>query len=169
MANPSQFLIDSNVLIQAKNAYYAFDICPGFWDALLIQFHAGCLCSIDSVKQEIVRGKDDLSDWVKAKVPQRFFKGSQQSQGVLKEYQQVMRWVNSTPQFKALAKADFASGADGWLVAYAKVHGYVVVTQEQLDTLSRGKVKIPNVCNQFSVSWMDTFQMLKALKVKLKS
>lgn len=25
------YLIDSNVLIEAKNRYYAFDIAPGFW------------------------------------------------------------------------------------------------------------------------------------------
>ena len=25
------FLIDANVLIEAKNRYYAFDIAPGFW------------------------------------------------------------------------------------------------------------------------------------------
>jgi hypothetical protein len=25
------FLLDSNVFIQAKNFYYGFDICPGFW------------------------------------------------------------------------------------------------------------------------------------------
>ena len=25
------FLVDSNVLIEAKNRYYAFDIAPGFW------------------------------------------------------------------------------------------------------------------------------------------
>lgn len=25
------YLIDANVLIEAKNRYYAFDIAPGFW------------------------------------------------------------------------------------------------------------------------------------------
>ena len=27
--------VDSDVLITAKNLYYAFDICPGFWKCLL--------------------------------------------------------------------------------------------------------------------------------------
>lgn len=25
------FLLDANVFIEAKNRYYGFDICPGFW------------------------------------------------------------------------------------------------------------------------------------------
>jgi len=32
------FLVDANVLIEAKNRYYAFDIAPGFW-AWLDQAH----------------------------------------------------------------------------------------------------------------------------------
>ena len=28
------FLIDANILIEAKNRYYAFDLAPGFWDWL---------------------------------------------------------------------------------------------------------------------------------------
>ncbi|MCL6576098.1 MAG: DUF4411 family protein [Kyrpidia sp.] len=32
-----------------------------------------------------------------------------------------------------MAKADFAGGADGWLVAFARTRGYVVVTHEQFD------------------------------------
>lgn len=31
-------LVDANVLIEAKNRYYAFDIAPGFW-AWLEQGH----------------------------------------------------------------------------------------------------------------------------------
>ena len=26
------YLVDSNVVIQAKNLYYGFDFCPAFWD-----------------------------------------------------------------------------------------------------------------------------------------
>jgi hypothetical protein len=26
------YLLDTNTLIQAKNEYYGFDVCPGFWD-----------------------------------------------------------------------------------------------------------------------------------------
>ncbi len=26
------YLLDANVFIDAKNRYYGFDFCPGFWD-----------------------------------------------------------------------------------------------------------------------------------------
>ncbi|NOZ87967.1 MAG: DUF4411 family protein [Deltaproteobacteria bacterium] len=29
------YVVDSDVLIAAKNAYYAFEICPGFWKGLI--------------------------------------------------------------------------------------------------------------------------------------
>lgn len=35
------YLIDSDVLITAKNSYYAFDLCPGFWKNLLDKHESG--------------------------------------------------------------------------------------------------------------------------------
>jgi hypothetical protein len=29
------YLVDADVLIEAKDRYYAFAFCPGFWDWLL--------------------------------------------------------------------------------------------------------------------------------------
>jgi hypothetical protein len=26
------YVVDANVLIEAKNRYYAFDLAPGFWE-----------------------------------------------------------------------------------------------------------------------------------------
>lgn len=46
------YLIDANVLIEAKNRYYAFDIAPGFW-AWLDQAHRQSLaCSIDAMLRQ---------------------------------------------------------------------------------------------------------------------
>ena len=33
--SPKRFLLDANVFIQAKKSYYAFDVAPGFWSALV--------------------------------------------------------------------------------------------------------------------------------------
>jgi hypothetical protein len=35
------YLMDADVFISAKNLYYAFDICPGFWDSLIHLYGAG--------------------------------------------------------------------------------------------------------------------------------
>ena len=49
------YLIDSDVFITAKNLYYAFNLCPGFWDGVLRHHRAGRLFSIDRVRGEILR------------------------------------------------------------------------------------------------------------------
>ena len=64
-----------------------------------------------------------------------------------------------------LAKAKFATAADGWLVAYARVHGATVVTNEQSAPESRREIKLPDVCDQFGVQRENTFAMLRALNV----
>ncbi|MCG7301294.1 DUF4411 family protein [Brevibacterium ravenspurgense] len=44
------YLLDANVLIEAKNRYYAFDIAPGFWDWLHQAHLQSLACSIEAVR-----------------------------------------------------------------------------------------------------------------------
>src|ERR1700674_4323146 len=55
--------LDSNVFMQAKNDYYAFDIAPGFWDALRHSARDGSICCPMMVYDEIAQGGDDLKSW----------------------------------------------------------------------------------------------------------
>jgi hypothetical protein len=77
-----------------------------------------------------------------------------------------MGWVQAQDQFSDAAKAEFATGADGWLVAYAKCKGCIIVTHELPATDARRKVPIPNVCDAFDVNYHDTFEMLRQLGVR---
>ncbi|WP_419160988.1 DUF4411 family protein [Candidatus Palauibacter sp.] len=51
-------------------------------------------------------------------------------------------------------------------MAYARVHGHTVVTNEQSAPESRREIKLPNVCDQFEVEHGNTFAMLRALNVR---
>jgi TolB-like protein len=64
------------------------------------------------------------------------------------------------------AKAEFASVADGWLIAFAKIYGLVIVTHETSEPTRKNKVKIPDVCLEFKVEYIDTFVMLRELNIK---
>ncbi len=77
-----------------------------------------------------------------------------------------MRWVNNNPQFYDRAKKKFAPGADGWLVAYAKCHGYTVVTRERGNKKVRRRVPLPQVCTEFDVPCLDVFEMLQNLNIQ---
>ncbi len=166
MSSDPPYVLDANVFIEAARRYYAFDLAPGFWHHLSHFASIGRIQSIDRVRQELERGKDDLADWVRS---ERFGNGfaSTNDTGVIQSYSSVMAWVQAYPQFSGAAKANFATVADGWLIAYAKAKGGIVVTHEVPDPGAKGRVKIPNVCQVFSVPFLDTFKMLRALGVKL--
>jgi hypothetical protein len=77
-----------------------------------------------------------------------------------------MTWAVGQEQFSDAAKTDFAKGADGWLVAYARARGRVVVTHEALSLDVKKKIPIPNVCRAFSVPYVNTFEMMRQLGMK---
>lgn len=167
MSTKPIYIVDSDVFITAKNRYYAFDICPGFWDSVIHEHETGRLRSIDSVRRELLNGRPDeaLVLWVKNTLPSDFFLDTSEPE-VARAFGEVMLWVTRSPQYFDSAKAAFATKADGWLVAYAAVHGLTVATNELANPDSRKEVKLGDACNQFGVSYEDTFAMLKALKVR---
>jgi len=57
------YLLDSNVFIEAKRRYYGFDFCPAFWDWLIEAAGKGLVFSVEKVRDELITGGDELSDW----------------------------------------------------------------------------------------------------------
>ncbi len=161
------YLVDSDVFITAKNLYYSFDICPGFWKSVVHHHREGRVFSIDRVRSELLAGhrEEDLVQWVRDDVPIEFFVRVD-TDAVMHAYTDIMMWVQGHSRYLDQAKAKFATGADGWLVAYARVHGTTVVTNEQSAPESRKEIKLPDVCDQFGVRRDNMFAMLRALNVQ---
>lgn len=158
------YLLDANALIEAKRRYYAFDICPGYWDALLHHHAAGALLSLDRVQAELLRGNDDLKTWTEA-APATFFAGSAEAD-VLAQFARTQTWAAGKPQFSTAARAEFASKADAWLIAFAAAKGHVLVTHEEYAPDARRKIPMPNVCRDLGVQHTNVFEMLRALPVR---
>jgi hypothetical protein len=156
--------LDANVFIEAAKRYYAFDIVPAFWQKIEELAGQGRVCSVDRVRDELMRGKDQLARWAKNDVAGVFLPTS--ASEVIAQYRAVMAWVNPLAQFSAAAKAAFAQGADGWLVAYAKEKRCVVVTDERLNPMIKRRVPNPNVCQAFGIRYVDTFGMLRELGIR---
>ena len=161
--SPPQFVLDANVLIQANLGYYAPDICPSFWQALLSAYRDGQVVSIDKVRDEIYRINDNLSEWVKAECSAMFV--SSELQPVVDTFAEMVDWAQRN-HFTAAAKAEFATAADGWIAAYARESNATVVTLETYDADIKRKVKLPNVCRQFDVGYINTFDLLRRLRIK---
>ena len=160
---PPQFVLDANVFIQANLGYYAPDICPTFWQVLVEGYERGHVVSIDKVRDEIYRIDDNLTQWVKAESSSMFV--SSELQSVADTFGEMVSWVQQG-QFTSAAKAEFAAAADGWIAAYAREIGATVVTLETYDALIKRRVKLPNVCSQFNVNYVDTFDLLRGLGIR---
>ena len=114
--------------------------------------------SIDRIKLEIDHGNTDLKSWVNQNFLGWFESTNQQD--VIGAYGKVMTWTQAQTQYSAAAQAEFARGADGWLIAHASAKRYVVVTEEHYDPFEKKKIKIPNVCRAANVPCINTFKML---------
>lgn len=159
------YLLDTNALIEAKRRYYAFDICPGYWDALLRHHAIGALLSVDRVRAELLRGNDDLKTWTEA-APATFFADTAEVD-TLAQFARTQSWAAGKPQFSDAARAEFAAKADAWLIAYAAAKGHILVTHEEYAPEARRKIPMPNVCRDLGVQHTDVFTMLRALPAKL--
>ena len=160
MPEATRYILDANVLIEAKRRYYAFDLCPGFWDSLLYHNSKGNLGSIDRVSRDLSEG-DDLGAW-KKQSPSFF--APTETASVSAAFRDVNKWVQSQDRFSGFEKSQFADDVDAWIIAYAKANNATVVTHEVSAPRSK-KVKIPDVCDHFDIKHTNTFDMLQKLGV----
>ncbi|HMT20798.1 MAG TPA: DUF4411 family protein, partial [Promineifilum sp.] len=84
------YVLDTSVLIEAANRYYAFDIAPSFWQQLLIFAEQGHVVSIDKVKKELLRGTDELADWARNDFSFAF--ASTAEPDILTGYASIIAW-----------------------------------------------------------------------------
>lgn len=156
------YLLDASTLIQAKNEYYAFDLCPGFWDWLDQQSAAGNAFSIRAVKDELEHGNDELAQWAKNRGNEFFLPVDERVSGAMAA---VSGWVQAG-EFREDAKRKFLAGADPWLIAHALAHGHTVVTLEVHVEGEKRAVKIPTVCRALNVFCVPTLKMLRSERVR---
>ena len=69
-------------------------------------------------------------------------------------------------KYKSVEAWEFSKGADPWVIAHALEDRGIVVTKESFTRPDAQKVRIPDVCDNFSVKCVDTLQMLKELSAK---
>lgn len=151
------YLLDANVLIQAKNLHYGFDFCPAFWSWLVGRTQDGSVISLTQVKDEILGGEDELEAWVKNEGSGLFVSVDQKTSD---EFPWLSEWVNNNPQYDPAAKSTFQQVADYYLVAHAKAHKHILVTHEKPEN-SRKRVKIPNACVAADVEFISPYTMLR--------
>ena len=156
------FWLDADVLIQAKNSYYAFDIAPGFWGVLEESATEGVIKSPMMVYYEIVYGGDELTRWAKDRRDELFEEADETVQGLFGE---IANYVEAN--YDAPNSQLFLEGADGWVIAAALASEGTVVTHEAMGGYGCKRVKIPNVCKHLGVRYTTCYEMLRVLGKKI--
>lgn len=156
------YLLDANTYIHAKNLYYSFDFCPAYWDWLDKECAAGKIASIDMVANELTAGNDELVVWVKARSGHFLLCDDAETQSLVGVIAQDLMQGSYNQQ----NRDDFLAGADPWIIAKAKIICATVVSHEARTTQQGKKVKVPNVCQQYGVECISTFELLRKLKAR---
>ena len=168
------YILDTNTFITAKNTFYAYDIVPSFWSTLLGMFKLGKVKVIDAVADEIADGKDDLTEWFGENIKKSaddigdaYVIQVKQNGTVLQNYQDIANLIVQNTQYKESEKARFLSRADPWLIAAGKALNATIVTQEVLSGEGTRKVKIPDICQQVGVKYVNLYEMMRAVGIKI--
>jgi len=157
----NQYCLDANVLIQAWQKYYNPKFCPDYWNILTELGKSGKIFIPELVYEEIIRTEDELSKWLKgSKIPIRRI-----SEGVTICLQEIYA---ADPIHKNLVDNTKArSIADPWVIAHALQEKATVVTKEEkITAVNSNKIKIPNVCDNMGIRWINDFQFIEESAIK---
>ena len=149
------YLIDTNVFINAKNEYYAFEFCPAFWEWLKHCNEKYTIFSIEKVWEEIEAGNDELVQWTEQCDDNFFLKLTPK---IFKNYDSVRKWAERN--FKTNQVRTFLGAADAYLIAYAMGTEHTIVTLEKHGSKKK-KITIPQACKQWKIECISPFEMLK--------
>lgn len=157
------YLLDANVIITAKDHYYAIDQVPEFWDWLVHQGRAGKIKMPFETFEEVSAGRDKdhpFFAWRKDKAT---------SEGLLLEEKVdpgAVQRVIAEGYAPDLSDDEVSYiGRDPFLVAYAldRPDRTVVTTETPKPRATRQNRKLPDVCAHFGVPCINTFQLTRAL------
>lgn len=131
--------------------------CPAYWDWLDKQANTKTVGSVDFIQQELIEGKDELSDWAKNR-NNHFL--SCEDVVTQNNFTTIVNFVMSHAVYSPYEKNRFLAKADPWLIAKAITINATVVTLESKAPKNSKKVKIPNICEEFSVDCITPYELL---------
>lgn len=168
-----KYAFDTNIFIDAYKSFYAMDIVPLYWKLLGKFVESNEFYLIDKVYNEMLKGKDGLSDWVINQSNIKIYK-TNNSKDLLDKYSYVMNSVASMPEYNedAIKKWDDKDVADPWIIAVALLEKSVIVTHETrvfggIRQESK-KIKLPDVAKKFNVECINLFEFMREEKLVLK-
>jgi hypothetical protein len=140
-------------------------MAESFWHWVADQIQAGQIVCPKRVYTEVAENEDHqdaLAKWVKNRKDRGLcIMPSRRVQSLVGQIESFVFSSYSGPE-----AYDFSKGGDPWVIAHAWSDAGTVVTKESVRHPQAKKVRIPDVCEHFGVSCIDTLEMLKRLKAK---
>ncbi len=154
------YILDANMLIDAKRAYYQFDRVPEFWDWLAHMGTEGRVKVPKEVYDKITDAEgDDLTNWLRANKDAMLL-----SENVEPE---LIALVHEHGYGGNLTEDDIEKlNEDPFLIAYAlsDINNRCVVTTEISRPSRQGANRhIPDVCKDLGARCYDTFEFIREL------
>lgn len=155
------YCLDANVLIQAWQKYYSPRLCPSYWDELKQLGKENRIFIPEEVQTEILRTEDDLAEWLKgSQIPIRKI-----GEGTAKRLQDVFAFDPTHERLVDSIKG--RSLADPWIIAHALEENATVVTKEEpITAANSNRIRIPNVCKNMGVRYMNDFQFVEEVNIR---
>jgi len=158
-----KYCLDTNVLIQAWNWYYAPDICSSYWNCLESLIEKGDIFIPEEVFREIEKEDDQLLVWVKQH--KEIFVHE-----INQDVEECIKKVYENPSHHRLVDTlKSRSLADPWVIAHAMAESAVVVTKENIELRSRNRIRIPNVCDDLKIEWINDFEFIRRMGIKFSA
>ena len=158
------YWFDADSFVTPSRGPYRFSVLPQFWDYLEQKAHEQIIGSPEIILTQELMGSDpkkadELEIWAKRQQGTLFIPPDKSVQVV---YSEVVESVTQNSQYAIYEVQKFLSGADPWVIAYAKALGGKVVTFETPQPLAR-KPKIPDVAVAFGVRCISLWDVLTEL------
>jgi Domain of unknown function (DUF4411) len=160
------YLLDANVIITAKDGYYAIDQVPEFWEWLGHQADAGNIKMPREILDEVNSGTDKNDPFYQWRKDKATIEALLLVEEVDQALVQQVLGEGYAPDLKDHELE--VIGADAFLVAYAMAHidRTVVTTEVSSPAKRRHNRKVPDVCDSFGVRCINPFVMNRELGFK---
>jgi len=154
--NKPKYVFDTNIFINMQRRFPE-DIHESLWKVFEEALDSGIVISSEEVLDEITRGDDSLIEWAKARKGS-FIESDEDIQNIVRDI------LRKNDRFVLGSKK--TNGADPFVIALAKIKSCKVVTEEPKNGLNNPP-KIPNICEQYGVEYINFNDFLREIKIKI--
>jgi hypothetical protein len=147
------YSLDTSALVESWRRVYPPGAFPALWERLDEIYRRRRLFASEEVLRELEKKDDAVHTWASER-PDMFLP---MNDGVVAEAQAIMaRYPTWAKNFGATSR----NRADPFVVALAKVNGWVAVTYERPNAGSTARPKIPYVCRELGVECIAPVELI---------